>query len=334
VNRDSQRLRLTLVVLVLISFSLITLDSRSGKGGGALGGLRHATNTVFGPVQRGFGTVVHPVGSFISDLAHAGRDGNRVRNLQNQVDALQKQLRGDGDITRTKAELASLLALAGENQYDVLPARVTTVGDLSGFDQAATLNVGSRDGIRPYMTVINGQGLVGVVLSVTPFTSAISLADDPNVKVGSRLQRDAHVGITDGHGLGDMTFTPTDPTVRPRKGDVVETFGSSTYAPGVPIGVVTSIAPTPGKITTTATVHHYVDYTALDVVGVIIKTNRTTAAQPILPPRPTVRVTVGPTVTVTATPTGSATNGTRSSRTPSTSVTPGSTVTTSHPPGG
>lgn len=334
-NRDSQRLRLTLVVLVLISFSLITLDSRAGKGGGALGGLRHATNTVFGPIQRGFGTIVHPIGSAFSDLAHAGRDGNRVKSLQKQVQSLQAELRGNGDVTRDKQQLDSLVTLAGDNQYKILAARVTTIGDLSGFDQAATLNAGSRDGIRVYMSVINGQGLVGRVVSVTPFTSTIALADDPNVRVGSRLQRSAEIGITSGHGIGNMTFTPTDPSVRPRKGDIIETYGSSTYAPGIPIGVVTSVAATPGQTTVTAQVHHYVDYTALDVVGVVVESARATAASPVLPPRPTVTVTAttGPTVTVTANPTGGTSSGSARRESTSTSVTPGSTA-GSTPPGG
>lgn len=331
-NRDSQRLRLTLVVLVLISFSLIALDSRAGKGGGALSGFRHAADSVVGPVQRGFGTIVHPVGTFISDVAHAGRDGGRVRALDKQVHDLQAQLRGEGDLTRTKKELDALVALAGDKQYTVIAARVTTIGDLSGFDQAATVNVGSNDGVKPYMTVVNGEGLVGRVESVTPFSSTIALADDPNVKVGSRLQRDAHIGVTYGHGVGNMTFTPTDPAVRPRKGDIVETFGSATYVPGVPIGVVTSVAPTLGKTTTTAQVRHFVDYTALDVVGIVVKSARTSNASPTLPPRPTVTVTTGPTVTVTANPGGGTQAGTasahRSGQVPTSSLTPRSTRST------
>src|SRR5690242_6979041 len=104
-NRDSQRLRLALVVLLLISFTLITLDYRSSKEGGAFGGLRHAATTVFGPIQRGFSSVVSPVGTFFSDIAHAGRDGKKARSLQEQVDKLQAQLRGNADVTRDRAEL-------------------------------------------------------------------------------------------------------------------------------------------------------------------------------------------------------------------------------------
>jgi len=301
-NRDSQRLRLALVVLLLVSFTLITLDYRSSKHGGAFGGLRHAATTVFGPVQRGFSSVVSPVGDFFSDLSHAHSDGNKIRSLQEQVDKLQTQLRGNGDITRDRAELDALVTLAGRNQYTVIPSRVVALGDLSGFDHSATLNAGSRDGVKVDMAVINGKGLVGRVVAVSPFTSTISLIIDPNVKVGARVQSDPHAGITAGHGLGsDLTFEPQDPSVRPTKGEIIETFGTTTYAPNVPIGTVESVGPTQGKTTVTAQVKPFVDFSALNVVGIVVPTTSTATAQPTLPPLPTVTVTAPP-VTVTATP--------------------------------
>ena len=302
-NRDSQRLRLALIVLLLISVTLITLDNRSARGG-VFGGLRHATTSVVGPIQRGFSSVLSPVGSFFSDIAHSGRDRHRVTTLQAKVDNLEAQIRGNGDIARDRTELQGLVALAGPRQYTLIPARVVAIGDLSGFDYSATLNVGSHDGIKLNMTVINGAGLVGRVVSVAPFSSTVALVIDPNVRVGSRLERNTEIGITYGHGQADLTFTPQDPSVRPRKGDIIETYGSVTYAPGVPIGQVVSVSSTPGKTTTTAQVKRFVDYTALNVVGVVVATARTQTALPTTPPQPTV------TVTVTATPSGAATGAT------------------------
>lgn len=289
--RDSQRLRVVLAVLLLTSFTLITLDYRVGRSG-PFGGLRKAAQVVLGPMERGLGALFGPVGRFTGDLAHAGRDGQRVRDLRRQVAALQGQLRGAGDLTRDHQELAGLVTLAGADRFTVVPARVVALGGLSGFDFAATLNVGTRDGVRADMTVINGDGLVGRVLSAAPYTSTVALAIDPDVKVGARLQRDAHIGVASGHGLAPLTFTPTDPGVRPKPGDIVETFGSAIFAPGVPLGQVVSIAPTAGKTTLTAQVRPFVDYTALDVVGVVLADQRTRPATPTLPPPPTVTVTV------------------------------------------
>ncbi|HEV7209318.1 MAG TPA: rod shape-determining protein MreC [Mycobacteriales bacterium] len=336
--RDSPRLRVVLALLLLTSFTLITLDYKAGRGG-PFGGVRNGISTLLGPVQRGLGSVFSPVSQFVGDLAHAGRDGQRVRDLRGQVAALQTQLRGAGDITRESKELAGLVTLSGAHQFSVVPARVVAVGGISGFDFAATLNVGSRDGIRPDLTVINGEGLVGRVLTVTPYTCTVALAIDPNVKIGARLQRDAQIGIADGHGLAPQTFTPTDPTLRPKAGDIVETFGSTVFAPGVPLGTVTSVAPTPGKTTLTAQVRPFVDYTALDVVGVIIQDPRTRPATATLPPRPTVTVTVtappaaaSPTPQQSGAPATSSGTPATSSGTPGTSSGAGSTPTP--PPSG
>jgi len=293
--RDSPRLRVVLALLLLTSFTLITLDYRSGRAG-PFGGVRQAVGTLLGPVQRGLGSAFSPVSRLAGDLANAGRDGQRVRDLRRQVAALQTQLRGAGDISRESKQLAGLVTLAGTHQFHLVPARVVAIGGLSGFDFAATLNVGSRDGIRQDLTVINGDGLVGRVLTVTPYTCTVALAIDPNVKVGARLQRDAQIGIASGHGVAPQTFTPTDPTLRPKPGDIIETFGSTVFAAGVPVGTVTTVAPTPGKTTLTAQVRSFVDYTALDVVGVVMPDARTRSATATLPPRPTVtvRVTVAP----------------------------------------
>ena len=298
-NRDSQRLRLVLVVLLLISFTLITLDYKSDK----FGGLRRTASTVFGPVERGIGSVLHPIGSFFGGIG-GGSDASKVRSLQDQVNALRRQLRGAGDITRENAELNKLVTLAGSRRFTMVPARVISLGDLSGFDRAATINVGSRDGITLDQTVINGDGLVGRVVTVAPFSSQIALITDPRQRVSSRLVRTSAFGITSGHGDAPLSFEGRDPAVRPRKGDAVETYGSKTFAPGIPIGRVTSVGPTPGKTTLTAQLDDFVNFSALDVVAVVVQRPRTTLVSPTSPPLPTVTVTVTPSTGSQSSPTG------------------------------
>ena len=63
-----------------------------------------------------------------------------------------------------------------------------------------------------------------------------------------------------------------DHTVTPHPGDLVLTWGSrgdAPYLPGIPIGPVVSVHSSPAELTQTATVKPYVDFSSLDVVGVI-----------------------------------------------------------------
>jgi len=77
-----------------------------------------------------------------------------------------------------------LLRVAGAGQYRVLPARVVAVGAKQEFSWTVTIDAGTRDGISRDLTVLNGQGLVGRVVEVGPWTSTVLLAVDPRLPAG------------------------------------------------------------------------------------------------------------------------------------------------------
>jgi rod shape-determining protein MreC len=310
VNRDSRRLRIILALLVLTAFTLITLDYRSGKSG-PFSSARSAVSDVFDPVESGLSHVFRPVDHFFADIGHAGRDGGRVRSLQQQVAVLQAQLREQGDVTTQDQQLSQLLQFSAAQRFEIRPAQVVALGDASGFDDEVTIDAGADEGVADAMSVIagttQGGGLVGRVVSVGPHSAIVAVVIDPDFKVASRLHGDdavTHVGITTGHGLAPLTFTPTDPSVRPKRGQLLETYGTATYAAGIPIGTVTTVGATPGQTTLTAQVTPFIDYTGLDLVGVVLKPATGTAPRPVLP-----TVTVHATVTVTLTPTPHPTGG-------------------------
>jgi rod shape-determining protein MreC len=55
----------------------------------------------------------------------------------------------------------------------------------------------------------------------------------------------------------------------------------------VPIGYVTKVERTPGELSTKALVSSYVDYTALDFVGVVVERTRDVPRDSLLPASPT-----------------------------------------------
>ena len=298
-NRDPRRLRLILTVLVLISLTLIAVDYRAGKSG-PLGGVRRVVSAVIDPIEAGFSHVFRPIGHFFSDLGHATSNGSKVRTLQQQLAGYEASARQGADVTRQIAELKQLQTLSAGQSFKILPAQVIGIGDASGFDDTVTIGVGSAAGVRANMTVIAGSttggGLVGYVLSTTAHQAQVAVIIDPKVGVTGRLRGNAQFGFVHGHGLAPLTFTGSDPNVRPKKGDVVETYGSS-YPPGIPIGTVQSVAATPGQTTLSASVVPFISYDSLEIVGVVIQPATGAAPKPVLP-----TVTVTRTVTVAPTP--------------------------------
>ena len=138
--RDTRRTRIVLAVLLLVSFTLITLDVRGGDSG-PIGAIRSATGTVFGPVQRAVAAVYEPVRHFFGGLGHD--EQARLVQLEKQNADLTLRLRTSQYAESRAAELDALLKVAGLGQYRIVPAQVIAVGPAQGFAWTALLDAGT-----------------------------------------------------------------------------------------------------------------------------------------------------------------------------------------------
>jgi rod shape-determining protein MreC len=274
-------------MLLLTAFTLITLDYRSGGGGP----LRSIGNAVFGPVERAGNAVAHPIGSFFSSLGNLNSYKSENNRLKAQNQKLAEQLRLT-DADRAHLDAAEkLLNLAGRGQFKIVGARVISAGSALGFESTATIDVGSQDGIKANQTVINGAGLVGKTLNVGPTTSTILLGNDPEFTAGARLEGSSQsIGHVDGGGRNPVTFTLLGTQARLAVGDRLVTFGDRggrPFVPEVPIGHIVRVEPTPGQLFSRGVVAPYVDFSSVDIVGVVVGTPRTIKRDSLLPPSPT-----------------------------------------------
>jgi rod shape-determining protein MreC len=317
-----------LVLLLLTAFTLITLDYRA-QGGGVFGAARRTASSIFGPVERLAADVVRPVRHGIQAVGSIGSNHKKVNDLQRQISALQQQARQQPFDAQRVKELDQLLHVSAVGQYKLLPAQVIAVSATDGFEWTATIDAGAKDGLKPNMTVLNGDGLVGRMKTVGSSTSTVLLAIDPQFNVGVRLPS-GQMGVVSGHGRAPMTLLLLDPVARVKAGDGLVTQGSQNQTPfvwGVPVGSVTSATvPLSGDVQS-GSVKPYVDFSSLDLVGVVVEPPRTDPRGALLqPPVPTVTATATATATATVTvaPTFSASSSvspsgtarTSSSRTP------------------
>lgn len=312
-NRDTRRTRVLLALLLITSIGLITLDYRGSRDGGGspLDGVRSFASAVFGPVEQVAAAIAAPVGDVVEQVSSLGEGREEAARLRVENQRLLRQLRTSQLARQRAGELDALLRVAGAGRYRVVPAQVIAIGAAQTFSWTVTIDAGTRDGIRPDMTVLNGDGLVGRVKTAGPTTSTVLLAIDPDSSVGVRLEGSLEVGFTTGQGLGDLLdLRLLDGQSTVVAGDRLVTFGSQgdrPYVPGVPVGEVRSVRGTPGSQTRTATVRPFVDFSALDLVGVVVEPPRTDPRDAVLPPRPA--VAPAPTVTVTVTPRPSPSGG-------------------------
>jgi rod shape-determining protein MreC len=318
---DTRRTRLVLGVLLAAALALITIDYRGGIAD-PLRGLRSVGGAVFGSAENVASLVTRPAAAVADGVTGNSGSQARIDALQRQVLSLRAQL-GQEQLSKYQdQQLKQLLQVAARGRYRIVAASVIAAG--GSYDDSVTIDAGRGDGIKPDMTVLNGQGLVGTITSVNATTSTVLLSTDASVTVGVRLAGTGEIGVVSGTGKamtgsGLLRLQVFDVNAVLRPGEQLVTFGSvggSSYVPGVPVGVITKVEGSASSLTKLALVRPYADDAALGVVGVVVVPPRHNPRFAVLPPAPTPVPKV--TVTVTATP------GANPSGVPSTPV-PGAT---------
>lgn len=314
---DTRRTRLVLGVLLAAALALITIDYRGGAVG-PLRGLRSVGGAVFGSAENVASLVTRPVAAVADGVTGNSGSQARIDSLQRQVLALRAQL-GQQRLTKYQdQQLKQLLQLAARGRYRVVAANVIAAG--GSYDDSVTIDAGRADGIKPDMTVLNGQGLVGTITSVNAATSTVLLSTDASVTVGVRLAGTGQIGVVSGTGKtmtgsGLLRLQVFDVNAVLRPGEQLVTFGSvgggSSYVPGVPVGTITKVEGSASSLTKLALVRPYANDTALGLVGVVVVPPRHNPRFAVLPPAPAPQVTV----TVTASP-GAHPSGASSTPTP------------------
>lgn len=298
------RARLLLIILIVTSLFLITLDLRGVK---ILDGVRNGTQNVLAPFQKVGSTVVTPFRNFFSDVTHLGRTRNQIEKLKADNARLRNKLLERKSADAQLTQLKSVLDLAGKAGYKVLATRVISQGASTSFSQTITIDAGTSSGVRPNMTVISGEGLVGVVKESFLNSALVMLATDPDFKVGVRIAGTQQIGILSGRGSKRAELQLLDNQKIVKVGDVLLARGSTNnrpFVPGIPIGVISAVDSSAGSIAQSATVMLYPNFSALGVVSVVLSAGKNNPGDALVPVAP--QPTPVPTVTIYATPTPSA----------------------------
>jgi rod shape-determining protein MreC len=266
------RSRFTLVLLVLTSVTVLTLDFR---GAGAVDDLRGAASTIFSPLADGASTVTEPFtdawnGAF-------GYDDLEQENerLRERIAELEGNEVASADAIRQLDELADL---EGISRYTAEPSVVARVvgGSLTNFENSIQLDRGSDDGVQVGMPVLTGAGLVGRVIAVTGGRSTVQLITDPGFEIGIRLARSGELGLARGTGDGEPLVVdagiPVNVENQIRNRESVTTSGvdGSIFPADIPVGRVTSVDTAADQLSLVLTLEPVADLGELSMVRVLL----------------------------------------------------------------
>lgn len=273
--------RAILVALLLACATLITLDYHGGPDS-PMEPARSAMGEAFGPLEAGAATVVRPLTSIPGWLRSRSAMREEIATLAARNSELERQAHSAGFDRNRLAEYDALTTAADTLGQALVPARVIGIGASQSFSRTVTIDAGSRAGLTPDLTVINKDGLVGRILRVTRTTATVLLIIDPESVVGGRIGESMQLGFLRGRGelgkRGLLDLELVDDSHVPAKGDTAVTWGSESGAPyisGVPVGRVTAVYSSVRQTSQRAEIDPFVDFGALDIVGVVVPSGST-----------------------------------------------------------
>ena len=265
-----------LLIFIALSIIIITLDFRQGEGG-PLARAKDISVAVVAPIQRGLTTIFRPIGNFFASVGELGRLRSENNRLKDELESIGQEIAEAEALQEQVVELTEILELDEPwTTMDDVTAQVIGYSS-SNFRWARFIDKGSADGIRTDMAVVNAQGLVGKVISVTESTSEILLLIDPRAAAGARVEDRRDTGQVQGNGESEgLSLELIDSISEVLEGDLVITSGydQGIFPPGIPIGEIAEIAGDVRQPDQQILVDPFVDFTALDYVKILLDTGR------------------------------------------------------------
>lgn len=236
--------------------------------------LNTAFNEVIGRVNNSSSAVANSINNtndFISAAFFAKTENER---LKKEVSLLRRANIRAANIWAENKRLRKLVNYKERNdKLSLITAKVIGM-NLSDFNDRIIINRGSKAGIKKNMTVINSDGLIGIIESVNSNTSMVLTITSPKAKVGAiDLRADSRVvGIATGiAGVGSailMKNMAEDSDVN--ENDVIMTSGLGDNHPeGIVIGFVEGTKEDAGGLLKSALLRPAVDFSHLEEVMIV-----------------------------------------------------------------
>jgi len=231
--------------------------------------LEAVTFGIFAEVQRG-------VSSGVMGVRRVWNGYVGLRGLKSENDSLKRQL-ADAQVAlqaqRALADrsrgLEKLLELRDRSDLRMTAAEIIGAAATPDF-RTLTIDKGTRDGLRPDMSVIAPAGVVGRIVMPSARAAKVQLLLDRNAAAGALIERSRAQGVVVGSGEDRLRMENVSEASDIVVGDIVVTSGiEGIYPKGFIIGRVDTVEKN-GPSYRSITVKPAVDFSSLEEVLVVL----------------------------------------------------------------
>jgi len=238
-----QKAPLWLIGLLLANVVIMAIDARDNQGQQQI--VRVWTQTVATPVQNVSSKAGGATSNFFRQIFSFRSIAAENEQLKQRVTEIESELHNARLQAAENERLKGLLDLRNQSTYQTLPARVIA-RDPSVWFNTITINRGTSAGVKINMPVVSATGIVGRVITVSPWAAQVMLVTDEKAGAGAvvgQLGESGALGSVRGRpdlGLIEMRYVSGLEKVT--LGDYVMTTGQDgIYPPGLNVGEVVDV---------------------------------------------------------------------------------------------
>lgn len=266
--------KLTVTIIVLsVSFLLLVAYSFNRRNTSFV---ESGVGTTLNTVQGFFYKVNDNIKDFLGFVVNFSSVKDENASLKKRNSELERKALLYDTLQKENEELKKEAKFESDNdKYNYLGCQVLGK-NAAGILKSYTISRGSKDGIAKGMPVENADGLVGIISSVSKYTSTVETICNESTAVGAYIGRTGNnSGVlkgyvdSDNEDLAQLVMLPLDADVR--KGDDIFTSNVGRYYPkNIPIGKVQSVEINASKGQKQAIVKPSVDFDKLGTVLVVV----------------------------------------------------------------
>ena len=192
-------------------------------------------------------------------------------HLMAEIDILKMENSRYRELLSTHERLQELLQFKQTTSRPVLAAQVIGL-DPTGWFKSVIIDKGEKAGLGLNMPVVDANGVIGKIVSLSTHYAKVLLIIDQNSAVDCLVQRSRDRGMV--KGLSDETcklnyvVKASDVAVK----DMVVTSGlGGVFPKGIPVGEILTVEDDPGKLFKDIIIRPAVDFSKLEEVLIILK---------------------------------------------------------------
>ncbi len=257
-------------LIVVIILLLMTIGWTSGEREQDTV-IENAVISVTSPIQTLFSSIggrVQAAYNFIAELQHLSAENRRLRQ---KVEEYEQAALVAEELKQENQRLREMLEFQEREAFALEPAQVIGRSP-DTWNQTIVINRGKNQGVKQNMPVINTEGLVGHITSVSSSTSKVLLIINPDSAVSGMVQESREMGMVEGEGIESsklqMINIPKDAEISLGQ-NIISSGVGPVFPKGLLVGHVEEIKEEMSGFTNRAIIEPAVKFSTLEEVFVV-----------------------------------------------------------------